>query len=729
MGTGGNKQWSNANNWMPNSVPSSLDDVEINISDSLDINQAVNIKSLHIGANIQVILCCQASRTLSISSSSTSNLGLLINANSTLYIEGNIPSTTTVSLVLDLTNNTGVTGEIYGTLIFRKTGGGTGSSNTKLETFAGALSYAKLVVKSGGVIRYEPVTSNTSSAGTPINSLTMENGSIYENAKNGGSFPNGLWYPNSLCLVTGSNPIGPTFSGTIYGNLKWNTPLLSTSYNFNANLTFNKVIIENTNNTNVNVKGGTSNTTYTLTINDSLKIFAGQKLNTTSPTAISGTGLGNIIVKGHVENNGTITKSGTVANADTLEFAGTINQNYNGTGSITNELIIKINNAAGVTLNSPLVLPNKLRLENGLINTTATKLLTLTATNTLNPIISNNGSQYSEYVTASSQSNFGNESSYINGPLNIITTGGPLTNAVAYPIGNNTYFRPFFISNQVGEMVGEYKQINPWTLGTALAAGLDHTSSVEYWNITSAAGSGNVELTFYDVSGSQVTNMADLRVAHWNGTLWENLGNTNTFGTAGSSGSVTSINTSVFSPFTLASSTSQNPLPLKDIKLTLLQNNYENILKWTVIGEENVEKYCIQKSIDKINIENVFTQNAYKINTIANYTYKDVIGNFKYRIKAVLTTGEIAYSNWVNSYHKNKIEMYPNPTTDYIKLNTKTPSIINMYNTIGKLVYTQKINSTGNFNINVKHLINGIYTIKLIDTKSEMISTSIFIKN
>lgn len=72
----------------------------------------------------------------------------------------------------------------------------------------------------------------------------------------------------------------------------------------------------------------------------------------------------------------------------------------------------------------------------------------------------------------------------------------------------------------------------------------------------------NVTLT-WDVNSGGVTDLDDLLVARWDGDSWTSEGNGGTTGNTTTGTIVTSSAVTNFSPFTLASSTSNNPLPIE----------------------------------------------------------------------------------------------------------------------------------------------------------------------
>jgi hypothetical protein len=711
LGTGGNKLWSNGANWSPAGAPGSLDNAIVNITDSISIDVAPNINSLTITNNSAVIFSTTTSRTITISSTSTVQLGLLINAGSSLTVQGNIATATTVSLVLSLAGGIGVTGEIYGSLFFKSVGAGSGSSSTRLETFTGAVAYAQLKVKSGGLIKYDDKTSNTSSAGSPTNTISMESGSTYWINKNGGSFPDGLWNTGSLCKSTGMLANGPTFNGTTYGNLEWNNPSQSSVYGFNKDISFNNITVINSGGNVLRVKSGGAATSFTLTVNGNLDIATGTTLETSGSTVTAPNG-GVIELKGNLVNNGILTETGPAGTKDTLTFSGTTAQAISGTGTYTNQLTVKINNATGVTLNTPVSLPYLLLMKTGNITTTTTNLLTLQSACNLSTTASTGYTN----LNGAGYSNFGSETGYIIGPVKKL--GLSAAARWAFPVGSATLFRPIFLTNVTGDFTVEYKQSNPRADYSAVyGAGIDHISRLEYWLIDGVSSpSANVELSFFDPNSGGVTVMGDLRVAHYNGTLWNDEGNTATVGSAGANGTVTSGTVTTFSPFSLASSTTANPLPLKEINLSATKNNTRADVQWQVNADSDVKEYFLEKSNDGRNFSPVFRTDALRSAQTVSYRFTDVLheNRIYYRVKAVLQNDRVIYSSIIILPGKNEtVVLYPNPAKNMLQVvSPKASGFIFITDATGKIVYTSSVTQQTTL-INVQQWAKGYYQMQL----------------
>lgn len=246
------------------------------------------------------------------------------------------------------------------------------------------------------------------------------------------------------------------------------------------------------------------------------------------------------------QNSGTITE--TQNGLPVIELNGIAGQNILVSGNIVNSVTLRIKNTAGIVLQSPVSLPYKLELIAGKINTSLTNLLTLkTGCMIQYDSLSNN--------------------SFVNGPMR---KEGLSAGYFLFPVGKDNMMRWLSLRNATGNFIVEYVKSNPHLVSQQCAAGIHHTSSMEYWTIeadSTSAPSANVELSFSDPNSGGITDLSDLRVAQFSGTAWNDAGNTNVTGTPGSRGSVVSTMISEFEPaakyFTLGSASGTNSLPLR----------------------------------------------------------------------------------------------------------------------------------------------------------------------
>lgn len=694
-------QWSSAANWSATSggtsgasYPVAANDVifDNGFSGTVDMDvlssTTFSVNSLLITGNSTVTLqrtqTGGGTRVFQLMSTGTSTKGLQINSGSTLVIDANDNTTGTLNVDLALTGSAGVTGEIAGNLYFKGSGvAGTGSAQLDLQD--DATHYAALVVKSGGLIKYFVNSGNTSPGSG--NYLTMEAGSIYELNKNGGSFPPGNWDANSLVRMTGTtSTISPTFNGTVYGNLEWNSPGQSTSYVFNKDLTFNNVDFVSTNNQPVRIKSGASAGVLTLTINGNLTVGATTRLELTGNTTTTGNG-GRISLKGNLINSGIITTTGMAGTVNEFEMSGVVNQQITNTGTFAGTLITFIqNNTGGSTLLTPLSLPNNLVLTSGKIFTTSTNLLTMIDNAT--------------YTGGSSIS-------FVEGPMKKIGDEN-----FTFPIGMGSIYAPAGITHVSGTtaatdaFTAEYKRTNPQGVyGKVYAAGIDHISFVEYWDITKNAGNvslvKNVQLTATALSFAKV--LASTFVSHFSGGQWTKEPSSSTV--TGSSGGfelgtvITTAGISTFSPFTLATDLSftNNPLPINLVKFSGEKIAATQAgLSWELATACSPKAiFEIEKSTDGRTFSTLATIAGNELNRFYSHTDTRLTKEVNYyRLKMIDEEGKITYSKVITIIRNSKsiliTSIVPNPvqhTASITIASTKTElAQLVIYDVSGKLI-------------------------------------------
>jgi hypothetical protein len=709
---GATGNWGVAGNWTPSGIPGTSDDVTINTGTTITLDVAPNILSLLVTGSVNVTLASSVSRNITVSSTSGTIRGFQLDAGSTLILDCTNTSGTN-NLVLNPTGNAGVTCLVNGNLHFTASGN-SGSSAARFSTFGGVVAFADFQVGSTGYIKF---FNNSGNASTSATSFTMQGGATYEIAKNGGSFPAGSYASTSLCIASGATLAGPSFLGTAYGNLQWNCPGQTTAYGFNGNLTFNDINIISCGSTDMRVKTGGAATSFTLTVNGNLQLASGTTLLTTSSTVVAPNG-GTILLKGNLINNGLLSESGPSGTKDTLELGGTALQTLSGTGTVTNQLALKMNNAAGAQLAAPLSLPHHLSLKTGTITTDATNLLTLQGTCGL----SSDASAWYTNLNGAGFSNFGNESSYIIGPVRKL--GLSAATVWAFPVGSASQFRPFFLTNVTGDFTGEYIKLNPRTaVGNVMSGGLDHVSAIEYWQIDDAISpTANVMLSYYDPNSGGVTVMADLRVARWDGAQWLNEGQISTIGTPGTNGSVSSNTVTNYGSFTLASVTTNNPLPLKNIVLNGNRAGNDVRLSWNVEGDEEVDYYVPERSGDGRQFTAMPLVSARRLTGAQVYGSRDaqVNGVQYYRIKAVLRTGEYCYSPTLKLDEPAKgLQIFPNPAADWLQVNAGVgEGQIRILNQQGQLVLQQRLTAPYQL-VNIKTLPAGRYQVVVSDAQGK----------
>jgi hypothetical protein len=206
--------------------------------------------------------------------------------------------------------------------------------------------------------------------------------------------------------------------------------------------------------------------------------------------------------------------------------AGTDNFSYN-------NLIINNSRIASpqIILGGSVTIPGTLTLTDGIIQTTTSNLLSLTATSTVVG---------------------GSTASYISGPLK--KAGNT---AFSFPVGKAGLYNPVSISAPAlisDAFTAEYFNDDPGTTYSpaSIEASIDHIARCEYWQVDRTSGTSAVAVTLsWNGSTCCINNLSDLKVAAWNGSLWADMGNASTTGNT-SAGTITSSSTlsNVLNPVT-----------------------------------------------------------------------------------------------------------------------------------------------------------------------------------
>ncbi|MBL7985424.1 MAG: hypothetical protein JNM91_10520, partial [Flavobacteriales bacterium] len=311
---------------------------------------------------------------------------------------------------------------------------------------------------------------------------------------------------------------------------------------------------------------------------------------------LQGGGLGGVLqLAGNYTNNATAAAFEEVGSNVIFNGAGA--QSITTLGGFAEDFgAIGLNKASGdVTLNSPINVRNVFTLTSGRLMTTPTNILTLL-----------NGATFTG----------GSDASFIHGPMINV---GPDIPIVQFPVGKGTRVHPLSVSNytmvSTDAFYAEYFEQDPNTdIGTPIETpNLDHISSCEYWQLEQFAGTpvGKVTLGWKAPTSCGVTNLADLRVARWDGVMWRDRGNGGAAGTpAFGTIPTAAAQETDFTPgwWTLASATSSNPLPIELLSFQARPDGKEVRLDWSTATERDNDYFTVERSADGSQFEEVFRQ-------------------------------------------------------------------------------------------------------------------------
>jgi hypothetical protein len=270
-------------------------------------------------------------------------------------------------------------------------------------------------------------------------------------------------------------------------------------------------------------------------------------------------------------------------------------------------------------------------------------------------------------------------SSHVQGPVRKFGT-----QAFTFPTGKSgSIYAPITISAPTAaadHFTAEYFDIPDYTYDTtSLDATIDHVSRCEYWILDQGgAATNNVNVTLsWGSQSCGVDNLGDLRVCRWDGGTWRDHGNGSTTGST-TSGTVTTLApVTSFSPFTLGSTTTSNPLPIELVNFEAVQNNEVVNLYWSTYSETNNALFTVERSSDGMNWEEIlFVEGAGNSTSLIEYIELDATPNMGanfYRLKQTDFDGEFDYSPIVKVDFKKEngaVEVYPNPNNGiYFNLN------------------------------------------------------------
>jgi hypothetical protein len=349
---------------------------------------------------------------------------------------------------------------------------------------------------------------------------------------------------------------------------------------------------------------------------------------------------------------------------------------------------------------------------NGIINTNATHLMVFDFNATVNSV---------------------SNAAHVNGPVKKEITSGNGTNVFSFPIGNGIVYAPLRISDYQQRrsqdfFVATYFKARNSNAGGSVGTGIDHVSQAEYWILDRSATTGtpttdvNVRLSYNETNRSGVVDdAAQLRVVRWDGSQWVNQGRGNGSSTNNTLGNViTSTQVTSFSPFTLGSISSVNPLPVSMINFMAVKADNAVQVKWTTTMELNSDYFDVQKSIDGSNWNSIGrVEAAGNSNALTNYVYNDInvlAGWQYYRLIQVDQNGTETISKVVainvNAINKLTLNLSPNPASNLLTINSNASENVDIsfkiYDASGKLVVEGSENAML-VNIDISMLSEGVY--------------------
>ena len=160
-------------------------------------------------------------------------------------------------------------------------------------------------------------------------------------------------------------------------------------------------------------------------------------------------------------------------------------------------------------------------------------------------------------------------------------------------------------------------------------------------------------------------------------------------------------------------------LPVRMTSFQAINRESSVELKWSVAQNENGKEFQIEKSTDGKTFFSVATVPASVKTGSENYAYNDagVSVNTFYRVKLVDRNTQPSYSNTLMIAKKTThgfLSLNQNPVDSYlgfsVNANGNTMGTVNIYNSAGTKMFSQKINLTKGTNSITLNLDGKIYT-------------------
>lgn len=450
-------------------------------------------------------------------------------------------------------------------------------------------------------------------------------------------------------------------------------------------------------------------------------VYVGKDLSVTGTATLYFSGDLTTTSTGAYTNNGTVELKGNITNGIASMPAGT------GTTKLTGSSTQRIGgaqpfNANNLTINNSATHDSAVVID---LNLTVAGTFTHTdgilKTNT-NKVIFNNGAV----------STGASDSSFIYGLVEKIGNS-----AFTFPVGAGNHLRTAAISapsSITDAYTCRYNYFSPLPLCSLLigGGGINHISTTEYWVLTKTAGSfiPTITLSYQNLYSGGISDSADLRIAFLDTTInrWKNLGGIATGGLTDGN-LLAEITTGWLGAFTLASSTTLNPLPVELIEFTATYNNFTKTvdLYWETANEINSDYFIVERSEDgKYWYPLLQTDAAGTSFTVKSYAANDPtpLGGINYyRLKEVDNNGVFFYSNIehiISNQESASGVVYPNPALNntilIFKADLNDDYIICIYDLNGQLVMHSiepMVQGENQFRMDLKYLVPGDYMIKV----------------
>lgn len=705
---------------------------------------AISLNTLKVTNSKNVVLYTGTSTDITVNSTSAVTPGLDVDAGSTLR-----DSATANGVTFRMVFAANARGEIDGNFRLGADPATNGSSVLTANTAGSVVninSGGRVIFGAGGI-------GQTLTSSDPRN-IFFNAGSFLIVDRNGGTVPIAEYNTTSTVRVIGNTTSATSLNGNpaVLGNFEYDSPNVSAA-SLTAFLTNGAVIkgnfrVLNTNNrklllvqspvgagtVGVNVNGNfevTGNSIVTIVNNTNRTInfdIDGNFIQGGGTISLQDNNAAafpvNFMVGGNfTQTAGNFTVGSTAVSASTNLFAvelnGAVNQNVS-VSSVSidnsgNQVALRINNAAGATLLTPLAV-GRMDFVTGKLTTAAAS--TLTINNTSNAAFVINGVS---------------DNSFVNGPVKRRTAAAAL---YAFPTGKASIYRIIEVmpaSATASEYTAEY--FNTAHPSASVMSPLTGRSNAEYWTLNRNLGADAVvQLTLRGAVPNSNASM-EIVVGRYNGSAWQSergATGSSTFGNA-TSGSIFSRLQNTFGPYTFVFGPF-GALPIKLNEFTANKASSYNNIHWQADCSSTEAVFEVERSSDGQNFQKIETVVADKLRCQLPFDYQDrspLAGTNYYRLRIVDVDQKSYYSRIVAVVNRTKgfdlVGIYPTLiTTGQLKVNIaaagRDKAELFISNVSGQVMKRMQVNVENGENIiyvDVTSLAAGVYHITGINSEGQ----------
>jgi hypothetical protein len=302
---------------------------------------------------------------------------------------------------------------------------------------------------------------------------------------------------------------------------------------------------------------------------------------------------------------------------------------------------------------------------------------------------------------------------------------------VAFPVGKAT-FNPCRLKNDGTVDVFSVRVIdNLYMNGTS---GTPVTANVvpKTWLISEATVGGSdvtMRLIWRPTHGGGGFDANNSQITHYENNKWNDLGSAtaatsdNSYNSDHKYREATGITS--FSPFGVKSNGAS--LPVELLYFYGEKQGEDVQLSWQTATELNNSHFDVEWSKDGVNFEKIGeVAGAGTTNDIQFYDFlhtTPVDGQNYYRLRQVDFDGKFEFTNIIqvvfDGASRTTINVFPNPATDYLKIESSESSLMQMFDIQGRLFVEQQISTYEN--IDISQLPSGTYFVKVGQTVKKIV--------